>query len=130
MTSEAGGGIGGRLQSYAGLDGDIYLRGGGGPVATGVLNTGAALQTGRGGPSDRCSPVGHLLDTRHRVVAQRRCGPSGRLQRREQGTYRRWACTRRPGADRPGSLPTPPAGLLLNLFTVMHRVPVIPDIRD
>jgi hypothetical protein len=41
MTSEAGGGIGGRLQSYAGLDGDIYLRGGGGPEATGVLNTGA-----------------------------------------------------------------------------------------
>lgn len=40
MTSEAGGGIGGRLQSYAGLDGDIYLRGGGGPEATGVLNTG------------------------------------------------------------------------------------------
>jgi hypothetical protein len=42
MTSEAGGGIGGRLQSYAGLDGDIYLRGGGGPEATGVLNTGEA----------------------------------------------------------------------------------------
>lgn len=40
MTSEAGGGIGGRLQSYAGLDGDIYLRGGGGPEASGVLNTG------------------------------------------------------------------------------------------
>jgi hypothetical protein len=45
MTSEAGGGIGGRLQSYAGLDGDIYLRGGGGPEATGVLNTGATRQT-------------------------------------------------------------------------------------
>lgn len=43
MTSEAGGGIGGRLQSYAGLDGDIYLRGGGGPEATGVLNTGRRL---------------------------------------------------------------------------------------
>jgi hypothetical protein len=41
LTSEAGGGIGGRLQSYAGLDGDMYLRGGGGPDATGVLNTGA-----------------------------------------------------------------------------------------
>eukprot|EP00879_Flechtneria_rotunda_P028680 GHRR01030888.1.p1 GENE.GHRR01030888.1~~GHRR01030888.1.p1 ORF type:complete len:365 (+),score=131.21 GHRR01030888.1:548-1642(+) len=40
LTSEAGGGIGGRLQSYAGLDGDMYLRGGGGPEATGVLNTG------------------------------------------------------------------------------------------
>jgi hypothetical protein len=40
LTSEAGGGIGGRLQSYAGLDGDMYLRGGGGPDATGVLNTG------------------------------------------------------------------------------------------
>lgn len=45
MTSEAGGGIGGRLQSYAGLDGDIYLRGGGGPEATGVLNTGKASVT-------------------------------------------------------------------------------------
>jgi len=44
MTSEAGGGIGGRLQSYAGLDGDIYLRGGGGPQATGVLNTGATWE--------------------------------------------------------------------------------------
>eukprot|EP00878_Enallax_costatus_P025353 GHUV01027123.1.p1 GENE.GHUV01027123.1~~GHUV01027123.1.p1 ORF type:complete len:648 (+),score=120.67 GHUV01027123.1:549-2492(+) len=40
LTSESGGGIGGRLQSYAGLDGDMYLRGGGGPEATGVLNTG------------------------------------------------------------------------------------------
>lgn len=45
MTSEAGGGIGGRLQSYAGLDGDIYLRGGGGPDATGVLNTGGYYST-------------------------------------------------------------------------------------
>lgn len=35
LTSESGGGIGGRLQSYAGLDGDMYLRGGGGPEATG-----------------------------------------------------------------------------------------------
>lgn len=50
MTSEAGGGIGGRLQSYAGLDGDIYLRGGGGPEATGVLNTGALYS----GPWEWC----------------------------------------------------------------------------
>lgn len=48
MTSEAGGGIGGRLQSYAGLDGDIYLRGGGGPTATGVLNTGGQVLSGKG----------------------------------------------------------------------------------
>lgn len=40
LTSEAPGGIGGRLQSYAGLDGDMYLRGGGGAAASGVLNTG------------------------------------------------------------------------------------------
>ena len=40
VTSESPGGIGGRLQSMAGLDGDIYLRGGGGPAASGVLNTG------------------------------------------------------------------------------------------
>jgi hypothetical protein len=44
LTSEAGGGIGGRLQSYAGLDGDMYLRGGGGPAATGVLNTGQYIK--------------------------------------------------------------------------------------
>lgn len=40
ITSEAPGGVSGRLQSMAGLDGDMYLRGGGGAVATGVLNTG------------------------------------------------------------------------------------------
>jgi hypothetical protein len=52
MTSEAGGGIGGRLQSYAGLDGDIYLRGGGGPEATGVLNTGQPVGLGLSGKGD------------------------------------------------------------------------------
>lgn len=56
LTSEAAGGIGGRLQSYAGLDGDMYLRGGGGPEASGVLNTGARarlLQPARGCCSQR-----------------------------------------------------------------------------
>lgn len=40
LTAEVGGGPGGKLQSVAGLDGDMYMRGGGGPRARGVLNTG------------------------------------------------------------------------------------------
>lgn len=40
LTAEVAGGAGGRLQSIAGLDGDMYVRGGGGPRARGVLNTG------------------------------------------------------------------------------------------
>jgi hypothetical protein len=42
LTAEVAGGPGGRLQSVAGLDGDMYVRGGGGPRARGVLNTGQA----------------------------------------------------------------------------------------
>ena len=40
LTAEVAGGPGGRLQSMAGLDGDMYVRGGGGPRARGVLNAG------------------------------------------------------------------------------------------
>lgn len=40
LTAEVAGGAGGRLQSMAGLDGDMYVRGGGGSRARGVLNTG------------------------------------------------------------------------------------------
>lgn len=43
LTAEVAGGPGGRLQSMAGLDGDMYVRGGGGPRARGVLNTGQTV---------------------------------------------------------------------------------------